>query len=72
MLSYLATHKADLGQYAVTRTDWGHKMTIFQTVIDSCLAAMQRGYWLVRPFNNIARYVERMLQDSPLQQRIAQ
>lgn len=25
---------------------------------------MRRGYWLVMPFNNIARYVERMLQDT--------
>ena len=36
-------------------------MTVFLTVFDHCLAAIRRGYWLVTPFNNIARYVERML-----------
>ncbi len=38
-----------------------HKMTVFPTVSFDCLAAIRRGYWLVTPFNNIARYVERML-----------
>ena len=36
-------------------------MTVFLTVFPVCLASMRRGYWLVTPFNNIARYVERML-----------
>lgn len=42
-----------------------HKMTVFPTVSFDCLAAIRRGYWLVTPFNNIARYVERMLRLEP-------
>jgi hypothetical protein len=45
-----------------------HEMTVFSV----CLAAMRHGHWIVMPFNNIARYVERMLQASPLKQSIAQ
>lgn len=40
-------------------------MTVFPTVSFDCLAAIRRGYWLVTPFNNIARYVERMLRLEP-------
>jgi len=41
------------------------KMTVFLTVSSACLAAMWRGYWLVTPFNNIARYCERLLNAEP-------
>ena len=37
------------------------KMTVFLTACHSCLAAIQRGHWLVTPLNNIARYCEKML-----------
>jgi hypothetical protein len=36
-------------------------MTVLLTVFASFAAAMRRGYWLVTPFNNMARYVERMM-----------
>lgn len=36
-------------------------MAVFLTVFMLCLTAMRRGYWLVTPFNNIARYCERLL-----------
>ncbi len=36
-------------------------MTVFLTVLLAYLAEKRRGYWIVKPFNNIARYVERML-----------
>jgi hypothetical protein len=38
-----------------------NKTTVFMPLFSASLAAMCRGYWLVTPFNNIARYVERML-----------
>lgn len=75
MFSYLATPKPDLGQYGVARNFaklTKQKMTVFLTVFDSCLAAMRRGYWFVTPFNNIARYCERMLSVDPaLTQKVA-
>jgi hypothetical protein len=37
------------------------EMTVFLTVFLDSLDSMWRGYWLVTPFNNIARYCERML-----------
>ena len=64
MFSYLATPKHDLGQYGIARNfakSMKHEMTVFLTVSFDCLAAIWRGCWLVTPFNNIARYVERML-----------
>jgi hypothetical protein len=64
MFSYLATPKHDLGQYRNARNfakSIEHKMTVFLTVLLAPIAKKWRGYWLVKPFNNIARYVERMI-----------
>lgn len=36
-------------------------MAVFLTVFILCLTTMWRGYWLLTPFNNIARYCERLL-----------
>jgi hypothetical protein len=72
MFSYLATPKHDLGQYGIARNfakSMKHETTAFLTVFSACLAAMWRGYWLVTPFNNIARYVERMLGSTPTSEK---
>jgi hypothetical protein len=64
MFSYLATPKPNLGQYGVARNFaklLKKKMTVFLTVFLAATAENRRGYWLVKPFNNIARYCERML-----------
>ena len=64
MFSYLAAPKPDLGQYGIARNfakSMKQEMTVLLTVFLASLASMWRGYWLVTPFNNIARYVERML-----------
>jgi hypothetical protein len=70
MFSYLAAPKPDLGQYGIARNFaklLKKKMTVFLTVFLATTAENRRGYWLVTPFNNIARYVERMLQADPHQ-----
>ncbi|OIP15357.1 MAG: hypothetical protein AUK50_10710 [Comamonadaceae bacterium CG2_30_57_122] len=60
MFSYLATTKPDLGQYGITRNfakSMEHEMTVFLVY----LATKRCRYWFLTPFNNIARFVERML-----------
>jgi hypothetical protein len=70
MFSYLAAPKPDLGQYGIARNfakSMKQEMTVFLTVFLAATAENRRGYWLVKPFNNIARYVERMLHADPQQ-----